>query len=390
MRTLLATTSGAGHVLPLLGIAKACQSLGHDVLVVGPAGGAETLARSNLDHVLGEDPPADAADRVWAEFGSLPRDQASVVVEREWFMGLCATALLPAVEDAVASFRPDVIVREPCEYASAVVADRLGIPRLNIGISTAAAEMGVLTSLVRSDLDGKSPGLADRLITDPYLTRFPESLDPSPFPATVRYRDDAPLEHSKPIALDDAWGGSTAPLIYVTLGTVAMRQPIGREVLRFLVGELAALDVRVLATTAGATGLGDLGRGAANVHVAAWVPQQIALGASSLVVCHGGSGTTFGALAAGVPLVFVPLFADQPTNARLVESAGAGVALSSGDASAQANALLHEGHAGRLRAAVREVLADPAYRAAAGVIGDELAKLPTAQEAIVRALALRV
>jgi UDP:flavonoid glycosyltransferase YjiC (YdhE family) len=43
--------------------------------------------------------------------------------------------------------------------------------------------------------------------------------------------------------------------------------------------------------------------------------------------CHGGSGTTLGALAAGLPLVVVPLFADQPVNARRVAAVGAGLAV---------------------------------------------------------------
>jgi UDP:flavonoid glycosyltransferase YjiC (YdhE family) len=37
---------------------------------------------------------------------------------------------------------------------------------------------------------------------------------------------------------------------------------------------------------------------------------------ADLVVCHGGSGTAFGALAAGVLIVVVPLFADQFENGR--------------------------------------------------------------------------
>lgn len=372
-------------MLPVLGVAEACRSLGHEVLVVGPAGARETLARSEVDHVLGDDPPNDAAERLWARFGTFPRERASVVAEVEWFAGLCATALLPGVERAVASFRPDLVVREPCEYASAAVADRLGLPRLHIGISTASAEIGVLTSLVRSALDARSPGLADRLISDPYLTHFPASMDRSSFPTTIRYRADTPSAHDETAALVDAWDGSTAPLVYVTLGTAAMRQPIGREVLRFLVSELAALDVRVLATTGGATGLRDLS-GTANVHVAEWVSHRSALAASSLVVCHGGSGTTFGALAAGLPIVFVPLFADQPTNARLVVSAGAGIALWDGDASAQANALLDAQHADLLRFAVHDALSSPTYRAAARVVGAEIAALPNTREAIEQAL----
>lgn len=46
---------------------------------------------------------------------------------------------------------------------------------------------------------------------------------------------------------------------------------------------------------------------------------------ANVVVCHGGSGTAFGALAAGVPLIICPLFADQSSNGQLIASAGAGL-----------------------------------------------------------------
>jgi UDP:flavonoid glycosyltransferase YjiC (YdhE family) len=46
---------------------------------------------------------------------------------------------------------------------------------------------------------------------------------------------------------------------------------------------------------------------------------------AAAVVCHGGSGTVLGTLSAGVPLIVVPLFADQADNARRVEAVGAGL-----------------------------------------------------------------
>ena len=49
------------------------------------------------------------------------------------------------------------------------------------------------------------------------------------------------------------------------------------------------------------------------------------LGEAAVVVGHGGSGTTLEALAAGVPQVVAPLFADQPYNAARVAVVGAGV-----------------------------------------------------------------
>lgn len=389
VRTLLATTSGSGHVLPVLDAATACRSLGHDPLVVGPEGARAALARGGVAHLLGDDPDPDAAATLWSGFSSLDRDRASQLVEREWFAGMCADALLPAMERAEATVRPGVVLREPCEYASAVVADARGIPRITIGISTAQAEFDVLTSLVADVLDERSPGLARRIVEDPFLTRFPASMDPSPFPTTIRYREVPPPQEGGTSALADALAGSD-PVVYVTVGSQAPHQPVGREVLRFMVDALSSLDVQLLVSTAGALGLAELGRGSSNVHVEAWVPQHEALSRSAVVVCHGGSGTTFGALAAGVPLVIVPLFADQPTNARLVEAAGAGIALTSGTSSAKANGVLDDEDAARLRAAVRAMLDDRSHALAARRIRDELAALPTTDAAVELAIATAV
>ncbi len=63
----------------------------------------------------------------------------------------------------------------------------------------------------------------------------------------------------------------------------------------------------------------------AGVHAERWVDQERVQAAAGVVVCHGGSGTVFGALAAVVPVVVVPVFADQFENGRRVAAAGAGV-----------------------------------------------------------------
>ncbi len=61
------------------------------------------------------------------------------------------------------------------------------------------------------------------------------------------------------------------------------------------------------------------------VHAERWVNQEQELPAADVVVCHGGSGTLYGALAAGVPVVAVPVFADRFENGRRVTAAGAGL-----------------------------------------------------------------
>jgi UDP:flavonoid glycosyltransferase YjiC (YdhE family) len=115
--------------------------------------------------------------------------------------------------------------------------------------------------------------------------------------------------------------------------------------------------VRALLTL-GAADAGTVGRVPANVHIETWVPQHDVLAHAAAVVCHGGSGSTIGALEAGRPLVVVPLFADQPGNAKRVEAVGAGVSVAA--------------TAGAIRGGIETVLGDPSYRAAATSLAAEM------------------
>jgi UDP:flavonoid glycosyltransferase YjiC (YdhE family) len=138
----------------------------------------------------------------------------------------------------------------------------------------------------------------------------------------------------------------------VTFGSVTAREPAATPIYEVALAAVATLDARVLLTsgkTATALGLAAPGR---HVHIAEWVPQADVLGHASVVVCHGGSGTTLGALAAGVPLVVTPLFADQPYNARRVAASGAGLVVEPRDAGAIRSAV----DLGALRAAITTVL----------------------------------
>ena len=72
------------------------------------------------------------------------------------------------------------------------------------------------------------------------------------------------------------------------------------------------------------------------------------------MICHGGSGTTLGALAQGLPLVLVPQGADQFDNAARCVASGVAVVIGPGELSADA-----------VRRALRQVLDDPSFAAAA-------------------------
>jgi UDP:flavonoid glycosyltransferase YjiC (YdhE family) len=82
---------------------------------------------------------------------------------------------------------------------------------------------------------------------------------------------------------------------------------------------------------------------------------------SAAVIGHGGLGTVLRALAHGVPQLLLPLGRDQAFNAGRVEQLDAGIGLSP-DAPPE-----------RIRTAMRTLLIDPRFRAAAALAARRIA-----------------
>ncbi|HEX4222342.1 MAG TPA: glycosyltransferase [Pseudonocardiaceae bacterium] len=355
MRILVASTGGPGHLGPILTVADALAGQGHEIVFAVSPSSTERVTAAGHAVRVGAAPPQEETKAFGDRMSQLSADDAAVLMNRDYFAGLCAPAMLPAVRAAAEEIRPDLILREPCEYASAIVAAELGIRQAQTAISFAEVESWSL-DLAEPALPA---GTAEAIRAAAYLTRFPASLDPSPFPDTRRYRPDPP----KPAApLPTWWSDPTRPLLYVTLGTTTGQLPIAQAAYRATLDAVADLPVRVLLTAGQETDPADLGPIPANTHVESWVAQDDVFAVAEAVVCHGGSGTVFGALAAGRPLVLLPMFADQPVNAARVAAVGAGIN--------------PQPQPENIRAAIETVLDDAQYRIAAAKIADELRAAP--------------
>jgi UDP:flavonoid glycosyltransferase YjiC (YdhE family) len=353
MRILLASTHGAGHFGPLVPFADACLRQGHEILVAGPP----TLDPRGYPFRAGASPPEDVLRAVWDSMPRQPPGQGDAVVVGEIFAGLNVQAMLAPLEEAIGDWRPDLVLREPNEYASAIAAERAGVPHVRVGIGLSFVEEAALV-IASPSLEDVEPGITAAIARSRYVTCFPATLDPPPF-AVDRYRA---VESEAPAApLPDWWGGDDRPLVYVTFGSVAAGLPFAVPVFRAALEALADLPVRVLLTLGREL---DVGPVPGNVHVEQWVPQADVLEHAAAVICHGGSGTTLGALGAGKPLVILPLFADQPPNAVRVATVGAGVVST----------------LATLRRSVERVLEDERYRCGAEALADEMRRLPPADE----------
>jgi len=155
----------------------------------------------------------------------------------------------------------------------------------------------------------------------------------------------------------------------VTLGTIFNTE--SGDLLARIVGGVRELPVDVVATVGRTLDPAELGPQPSNVRVERFIPQSDLLPRCAAAVTHAGSGSVAGALAHGVPLVCVPIGADQPLNAARCVALGAGLAL-------DPLSLTPDG----ARAAVSRVLVEPAYRRAAERLRDELAAQPPVAEAV--------
>lgn len=145
---------------------------------------------------------------------------------------------------------------------------------------------------------------------------------------------------------------------------------------------VAELPARVLLTIGRGTDDACLGEIPANTHVEPWIAQHDALDHTTVVACHGGSGTVLGALAAGVPLVICPLFADQAANGRMIESAHAGRVVPGRALAPGSLRGLEPDDVAPLRETIQRVLDDPTYRDAARRVAAELATTPTGDNVV--------
>jgi MGT family glycosyltransferase len=176
-------------------------------------------------------------------------------------------------------------------------------------------------------------------------------------PPNVRYVG-TPIDDTS-ATWDDPWLlWDDPPLVLVSLSTLPQGQT---EVLRRILVALEGMPVRALVTLGPALA-GMAFEAPPNARLEAFVPHGAVLSHAAALVTQCGLGTIAKALTHGIPMVCIPLVADQADNAVRIAQRGAGIRLHAA-ASPQ-----------EIREALRRVLNDSGFRAEAGRLGATLAR----------------
>jgi len=380
MRILFTTLQLSGHFHPLVPIARAAVAAGHEVAVACAASFAPTVERVGFRAFpAGFDQRGRSVHECFPGFLSVPGDLVGAWAVPNIYVGVYAVAMTPDLLTIAREWHPDLIVRDANEYGGCVAAEVLGIPHALVRTGSTCSRYGlrhlVAEPLARlRELNGLPP--------DPDVDMPFRYLHLAAEPPRFRLAGEpvAPTAHPlRPVNFESGdeqlppWIADLPdrPTIYATLGTMASRRPDARALFTAMLAALRDEPVNLILTVGRENDPADFGPQSRNVHTERFIPQSALLPHCDLVVQQGGFSTVTGALNAGLPMVVIPMGADQPYNAACCAALGVGAVIAPDNRNPEA-----------IREAVREVLADPTYRRNAEHVRDEMAALPGPEFAV--------
>ncbi|CCE74255.1 glycosyltransferase [Clavibacter nebraskensis] len=380
-RMLFSFARGRGHLGPLLPLARAAAAAGHETALAG----ARSVIRdqTGFDHLHPRDVPTAPASSRGEGTGRLVPVSADTLLKdmAPYFLGPTGRDARDAVIEIATSWSADVVVCDGQDFGAMVAAERVGIPCVVVEVFATAPDGWI--EQIRGPMQSFRAEVG--LAPDHELAGIDGQLAVIPFPASfrplrerrgqmTRMRPDAPEADRDHPAIAWLAAGDQEHRVYATLGTIFNRA--SGDLLPRIITALASLPVRALVTTGPDIDPAGFGVPGANVRLEPYVPQNGMLEVVDLVVSHGGSGTMTQSLAHGVPLLVLPLGADQLPNGERVRDLGAGAML---DARATPT---------EIAARIRGMLGDPAHRAAAAAVADEMRALPSPADVVERIEAL--
>ncbi|MER7273334.1 nucleotide disphospho-sugar-binding domain-containing protein [Dactylosporangium sp. NPDC000244] len=385
MRVLFTLAAAEAHLYPLVPLGWAFRAAGHSVLMATSADFVPAVTATGLPAAAVADevdlvgwlrppgpppgspsgpppgspsgPPPGSPSGADRAGPPSPGEMAARTGRR---FGELAVRALAGTRALVERWRPDLVIAEPAEFAGPSAAAAAGRPwvRHQWGLPL-RPELAANAVEALAAGGGGWAEPARTLDVCPGSVQYP-GVDGGLRMRYVPFNGTAVVE---PWLLEPP----ARPRVLLTLGTILPRDERAEPLWRRLLEQLSGLGAQVCIAVPDRhrASLGPLPDGVR----AGRLPLAQALAGCSMIVHHGGSGTAMTAMAAGVPQVILPHFADQFGNAERFSAVGAARSLPP-----------HEASDAELREACEAVLTDPAHRRAAKSVAAENAAAPDPHE----------
>jgi UDP:flavonoid glycosyltransferase YjiC (YdhE family) len=361
MRVLVTTAPLIGHVFPLVPLARAVQAAGHDVLVAtGGDAGCVRDAGLAVEEVGSDVRLSRLAIRLLLRHPLVARRELAGTAGTSgvsYLFGAVNARIAEGVLAIARRWRPDLVLHEPLSVAGALAAAELGVPSV--------MQQNMLfdgPTLLRVTAERMGVTVAEPAAT---ISIAPPSVLPDPAGWLMR-----PVPYGGEGTLP-AWLAEPAdrPRVAVSHSTIA--GPGNNGLIRRVVEAAAEIDAEFVLIRADRRVTGR--PLPANVRTVDWVPMPALLECCAAVVHHGGAGTAFAALGAGIPQLVLNGPGDRRSNAQRIAARGAGLACDEREITA---------------AALSRLLTDARLVSNATEVRDEIATQPAPEEVVPRIEAL--
>jgi len=393
---------GGGNVPPELGVARRLVARGHQVHVLADPTIEEAAEEAGCTfspwrrapHRASLDPSEDPL-KDWETKNPLVMLRRA----RDRFIAGPAAEFAADTGDAVDAFAPDALVADAFLFGSIIAAQAASVPvallvpniwimpsrgtpaigpgfapaRTVLGRTRDAALLATVNRVFRAGLPPVNAARSARGLA-PLSSFYEQALGverilvlsspvfdyaASSVPGNVRYVGPILDDPGWAQAWSSPWAGDDErPLVLVGFSSTYQNQG---PLLRRVVTALSSLPVRAVVTTGQMLDVREVSA-TGNVAVVASAPHRQVLAEASLAVSHCGHGTTMKTLAAGLPMVCIPMGRDQNDTAARVVHHRAGVRLSPSASTV------------KIRETVRRVLGDDRLRANAARLASAIAR----------------
>jgi len=444
MRFLFTSIPGLGHFNPLVPLARALTDSGHDVAFVTSPSFADAVTRAGFEFIAGGiDWDERRLIETVPELHSRAKLERGEWIMKNLFLDRSPRRMIPDLMRIIPAWRPDVVIAGSFEYGGLLAAEKSGLPYATANYTIPwnrwilKHAVGRPIARIREDFD---------LPSDPKLDAFRRYLDLCFAPPSWRFERalldralthlvrakvlsiDVPLrqrlwglralllqklfarslrahpEDALPAATTHFIGGANRveaqeaslswmeqmprqPTIFVSLGTV-----LGAEypdIFEKILAGLGDKPVNLVMTLGGKGDAARFGPQPKNIRIMDFISQddiRRLLPHVDLCVNHAGYSSVVESLSHGIPLVLLPLMSDAPMNTRMCLIDGVCASLPSQVWGVSPKGLpiirVERLTADTLSEVIMQALNEPAYKAAAMRIQQQMAQRPGLDAAV--------